>query len=347
MAVLVDGNELVLTGTVGAYWFEDGFTAAEVSGALARLGRETDIVARLNSGGGIATEGTAIHAAFAAHKGKVDIVVEGIAASAASIIAMAGDSITMALGAVMMIHDASTIAFGDAGELQKRLGELDAISGSMASIYADRTGKPAAEMRDLMKAETWFTAEDAVEAGFADAVGGAAAAERSEPSAFAYRSYAHAPAPVLALADARGWTVNKLLAASAAPIAQTREKPMSATPKADDKPADLDKIRADAAADAVKADRDRRSAIMALDEAKGREALADHLYLTGATVDAAKAALAVAPKAAAAAPDHDYDAERARASGLAQPGAAHDKSRRAGVSAHSIYAARRTAHKGA
>lgn len=346
MAVLVDGNELVLTGTVGAYWFEDGFTAAEVSGALARLGRETDIVARLNSGGGIATEGTAIHAAFAAHKGKVDIVVEGIAASAASIIAMAGDSITMALGAVMMIHDASTIAFGDAGELQKRLGELDAISGSMASIYADRTGKPAAEMRALMKAETWFTAEEAVEAGFADEVGSAAAAERSEPSAFAYRSYANAPVPVLALADAHGWTVNKLLAASAAPTAQTREKPMSATPKADDKPADLDKIRADAAAEAVRADRDRRAAILALDEAKDRETLAEHLYLTGSTVEAAKATLAAAHKASAGETVDNYDAERARASGLAQPGAAQPKAR-AGVSANSIYAARRTAQKGA
>ncbi|MGY6246207.1 ATP-dependent Clp protease proteolytic subunit [Bosea thiooxidans] len=137
MAVLVDGNELVLTGTVGAYWFEDGFSASDVSGALARLGRDSDITVRLNSGGGIATEGTAIHAAFAAHKGRVDIVVEGIAASAASIIAMAGNSVTMALGAVMMIHDASTIAFGDAGELQKRLtGSLS--SRSLHSAAARR-----------------------------------------------------------------------------------------------------------------------------------------------------------------------------------------------------------------
>ena len=346
MAVLVEGNELVLTGTVGAYWFEDGFTAAEVSGALARLGRDTDIVARLNSGGGIATEGTAIHAAFAAHKGKVDIVVEGIAASAASIIAMAGDSVTMALGAVMMIHDASTIAFGDASEFQKRLGELDAISGAMASIYADRTGKPAAEMRTLMKAETWFTADEAVAAGFADAVGAEPAAGRAEPSAFAYRAYARAPAPVLALADRRGWSLPAIPAASAAPTARTEEQSMSDKTKADDKPADLDKIRADAAAEAVRADRERRGAILALDEAKGRETLAEHLYLTGATVEAAKATLSAAPKAAAAETGADYDAERSRAAGLAQPGAAQPQAR-ASISANSVYAARRTAQKGA
>ncbi|MBN9443677.1 MAG: Clp protease ClpP, partial [Bosea sp.] len=77
-----------------------------------------------------------------------------------------------------------------------------------------------------------------------------------------------------------------------------------------------------------------------------RETLAEHLYLTGSTVDAAKATLAAAPKASAGETVDDYDAERTRASGLAQPGAAQPKAR-AGVSANSIYAARRTAQKGA
>lgn len=327
MAVLVDGNELILTGTVGAYWFDDGFTAADVSGALARLGRDTDITVRLNSGGGIATEGTAIHAAFSAHKGKVDVVVEGVAASAASIIAMAGQKLTMALGSVLMIHDASTMTFGNADEMERAQRELEAISNSYASIYADRTGKPAAEMRALMKPESWFTAEQAVEAGFAHAVGATPAPERSEPAAFAYRAYANAPAPVLALADAKGWTTQRLKAASAAPTAH-KEVPMSTptTPAAPPAPAtaDLDKIRAEAAAEAVKADRDRRGAIMALDEAKGREALAEHFYLTGMTADAAKAALAVAPGAAQAAGKTNdpkaYADERAKAAaGLAKP----------------------------
>ena len=326
MAVLVVGNELVLTGTVGAYWFDDGFTAAEVSGALAQVGRDTDIKVRLNSGGGIATEGTAIHSALAAHKGRVDIVVEGVAASAASVIAMAGASLTMALGAVLMIHDAATIAFGNADEMAKTVRELEAISNSYAAIYADKTGKPVADMRALMKPETWFTADEAVEAGFADTAGGGPAADRAEPAAFAYRAYANAPAPVLALADARGWTTQKLKAASAAPTAQTRENPMSTQPKADANSADLDKIRAEAAADAVRADRERRGAIMALPEAKGREALAEHLYMSGSTADQAKATLAVAPAAVQdkddpkpANPQAYADARARAASGLAGP----------------------------
>lgn len=315
MAVIVDGNEIVLTGTVGAYWFEDGFTAADVSGALAQVGRDTDIVVRLNSGGGIATEGTAIHSAFAAHKGRVEMVVEGIAASAGSIIAMAGAKLTMALGAVLMIHDAATIAFGNSEEMAKAGRELEAISNSYAAIYADRTGKPLAEMRALMKPETWFTAEEAVAAGLAHGVGTGPTEDRGEPSAFAYRAYANAPAPVLALADARGWTLQKLKAASAG-ASTAKPGPVASG----------DTGQADPVASAVAADRARRAAIMALDEAKGREALAEHFYMTGSTVDAAKAALAAAPVASGSDRSADleaaYDRERAlavSAAGLSSP----------------------------
>ena len=201
MAVLVNDNEIVLTGTVGESYWGDGFTAVEVITALAKVGRDTDIVVRLNSGGGIATEGAAIHAALSAHKGNVDLVVEGIAASAASVIAMAGDKISMTLGSVMMIHDASTFAWGDAAELTKAVSALDTLSNAYASIYADRTGKSAAEMRDLMKAETWLTADEAVATGFAD---DAASAdndnEPAEASAFAYAPHQHAPERFVALA---------------------------------------------------------------------------------------------------------------------------------------------------
>ena len=210
--------------------------------------------------------------------------------------------------------------------MAKTVRELEAISNSYAAIYADKTGKPVADMRALMKPETWFTAEEAVEAGFADTAGGGPAADRAEPAAFAYRAYANAPAPVLALADARGWTTQKLKAASAAPTAQTRENPMSTQPKADANSADLDKIRAEAAADAVRADRERRGAIMALPEAKGREALAEHLYMSGSTADQAKATLSVAPAAVQdkdepkpANPQAYADARARAAAGLAGP----------------------------
>lgn len=107
MAVIVNGTEIVLTGTVGgaAWWDEDYFTHADVIGALAQVGREADITVRVNSGGGVASEGAAIHAAFAAHKGTVEMIVEGWAASAASLFVMAGDKVTMRRGAFLTARD--------------------------------------------------------------------------------------------------------------------------------------------------------------------------------------------------------------------------------------------------
>src|SRR5687768_3543316 len=107
MSVIVNGNEIVLSGTVGEMYFEDCFTASDVIVALAQVGDASDVTIRLNSGGGIATEGSAIHSAIARHSGRKTIIVEGIAASAASAIAMAADDLVMSLGALMMIHDPS------------------------------------------------------------------------------------------------------------------------------------------------------------------------------------------------------------------------------------------------
>ncbi len=115
--------------------------------ALAQIGRGADVTIRLNSGGGIATEGAAIHSALAAHTGRKTIVVEGIAASAASVIAMAGDEIVMALGALMMVHDPSGFTFGTVSDHEASVRSLTALATAMAAIYSDRTGhtvtKPA------------------------------------------------------------------------------------------------------------------------------------------------------------------------------------------------------------
>ena len=94
MSVLVDG-ELVLYGFVGDSFWGDGFTASEVIDALAELGRDADVTVRLNSGGGYTDDGIAIFNTLTAHRGKVEIVVDAMAASAASVIAMAGDTVTM------------------------------------------------------------------------------------------------------------------------------------------------------------------------------------------------------------------------------------------------------------
>ncbi|KFC63985.1 ATP-dependent Clp protease proteolytic subunit ClpP [Bosea sp. LC85] len=188
----VDG-EILLYGDVGDPWgWGDGFTPSDVAKALALHGG-ADITVRLNSGGGIAFDGVAIYSLLRAHAltgGKVAIVVDGIAASAASLIAMAGDSIEMRAGAMMMIHDASGITWGTAEDHEKSRAMLDKLSGQYARVYADRSGKPEAEVRDLMLAETWFTAEEAVAAGLSTAVLSDAALSTA---AFDYRVYAHAP----------------------------------------------------------------------------------------------------------------------------------------------------------
>lgn len=208
MAVMVDGSTIVLTGTVGDLYWDDSFTSGDVVMALAQVGRDQDITVRLNSGGGIATEGAAIHAAFVGHKGKVVIVVEGVAASAASVIAMAGDEIVMSAGAVMMIHDPSGVTFGTVADHELSIRALTALANAMAGIYAEKAGKTVEEARADMQAELWLTPEQAVEAGYADRLQIRAANDDApvEPTAFDFRLYGHPPERLVALADQHAWS---------------------------------------------------------------------------------------------------------------------------------------------
>lgn len=307
MAVHVNGQELTLSGTVGADWFDDGFTHAQVVTALAPL--EGGITVRLNSGGGYASEGAAIHATLKSYPGNVDLIVEGIAASAASLIAMAGDTISMSDGAVMMIHDPMNITIGNSADHAKTIEELEAYATAYARVYAARSGKTVDECREIMKAETWFTGEEAMEAGFADDTGEAKA---RTAAAYDYRVYARAPKRLVAQARSKGWSIANHLKTDAADVSAanslTDKETASMAKTLEELQADLAKANADldaaknAATDAVKADRDRRAAIMSLDEAKGRDALAEALYLDGATAERAKALLSAAPAATAAAP---------------------------------------------
>ncbi|TXN26845.1 head maturation protease, ClpP-related, partial [Methylobacterium sp. WL19] len=208
MTALVNGNEIILSGTVGDLYWDDCFSSADVIFALAQVGRDQDVTIRLNSGGGIATEGAAIHAAIAAHRGRKTIVVEGIAASAASVIAMAGDEVVMSLGALMMVHDPSGFTFGTIDDHQLQIKALTALATAMAGIYAERTGRTVAEARADMQAELWMTPEEAVAAGYADRTLSRAANDdvEPEPTAFDYRLFSHPPERLVALADRRAWT---------------------------------------------------------------------------------------------------------------------------------------------
>lgn len=187
---LIKNGELCLYGPVGFLdWFSDeGFSATEVLAALTEM--SGDIVVRINSGGGAAFDGVAIYNALNAHEGKVTCRVDGIAASAASVIAMAGDEIEMPEGSLMMIHDASGITIGNAATHAKTVDLLNKLDGELARIYAKRTGKEAAAIRKMMDAETWLDGDEAVEEGFATKASGDTA---DQPTAFAYQLYRHAP----------------------------------------------------------------------------------------------------------------------------------------------------------
>lgn len=292
MPNLFRDGEILLYGYVGENFWGDGFTDRDVLDALAEAGRDTDIIVRINSGGGYVDHGTAIYNALAAHKGKVTVQIDGIAASSASLIAMAGEEIIMRKGTLMMIHDPATIVAGTAADIEKARAYLDKTAEQMAGIYADRCGDEQAAVRAEMKQELWLTADEAVARGFADT---SDSGDAVTASAFDYRVYAHAPSQLTALAKANKWSLKAAQAAK--PKAESR-KP---NPTEDNDMTEQEKAALEASAKktgAVEAQA-RIKAIMTSAEAKGREPQAEHFaYETEMPAEAAIAALKVAPVAA-------------------------------------------------
>lgn len=160
--------EILIYDVIGADFFGEGVTAKKVKTDLDALGEVTDITVRINSPGGNVWDGLAIYNLLKEHEAQVHVQIDALAASAASLIAMAGDLITMNEGSLMMIHNPMTFAFGDADDMRKTGEVLDKIEGQFVDVYARRTGGKAAEIDALMAAETWFSAADAIKAGFAD-----------------------------------------------------------------------------------------------------------------------------------------------------------------------------------
>lgn len=128
------------------------------------------ITLRLNSPGGEVYDGIAIMNALLEHKAAVTVKVDALAASIASVIAMAGDTVIMGAHAEFMIHDASTIGIGNAQDMRDVADMLDRVSDNIAQVYSERAGGTPADWRKQMLAETWFSAEEAVKAGLADKV---------------------------------------------------------------------------------------------------------------------------------------------------------------------------------
>ncbi|UXU54256.1 Clp protease ClpP [Staphylococcus agnetis] len=129
---------------------------------------DKDVLIRLNSPGGDAFQGIEIYNYLKNHSSHITIEVTALAASAASIIAMAADELVMSKGASLMIHEAATIAIGNKADVKKTLNALETVDASIIEVYKDKTGLDENEIEQLMSAETWFTAKDAVDKGFAD-----------------------------------------------------------------------------------------------------------------------------------------------------------------------------------
>lgn len=164
--------EIYIFGNIGDSWYEDSVTAAALVPEIAALDVDT-IHLRINSYGGSVTDGMAIYNALKRHRASVHTWVEGVAISCASYIAMAGDTITMAQNAQMMIHAPWTYAYGNAVELREQADILDRYSKAMAHAYADKSGKSYEDALALITdgKDHWFLAEEAVAEGFADQVG--------------------------------------------------------------------------------------------------------------------------------------------------------------------------------
>lgn len=153
----------------GGFW---GVSAKEVNAALTELGDVQNITLHINSPGGEVYEGIAILNALRRHPAKVTAVVDGLAASAASFIAAGVDEMVMGRNTELMIHDAWGIALGPAADMHAMGDRLDKISDNIASTYAEKAGGDTAIWREAMLAETWYSAQEAVDVGLADRIEG-------------------------------------------------------------------------------------------------------------------------------------------------------------------------------
>ena len=165
-------NEILIYDDIGDGWFSEGVTAVSIKEQLDAFGETDQVVVRINSPGGDVFEGFAIYNLLKQHSAQIEVRIDGLAASAASIIAMAGDEIIMGEASMMMIHDPWTFALGDANEMLKVADTLEKIKDSIVVAYVAKTGLDAKLVSDLMTDETWLTAESAVEEGFADSIEG-------------------------------------------------------------------------------------------------------------------------------------------------------------------------------
>ncbi|WP_232844870.1 head maturation protease, ClpP-related [Paracoccus onubensis] len=170
-ALAQDGEDgpfvIDIMDVIGETWDGYGITGRKV-GALLRSAGDREVTVNINSPGGDVFEGLAIYNMFRNHKADVTVRVVGLAASAASVIAMAGDRVEIARAGFLMIHNTWVLAVGDRHDLNTIAGQLAAFDEVMAELYALRTGADAGEIGKMMDRETWLSGRAAIDQGFAD-----------------------------------------------------------------------------------------------------------------------------------------------------------------------------------
>ena len=164
-----DHADILIYSEIGESFWTETVDAKSFVTDLQELDVAT-IAVRINSPGGSVFDGVAIYNALKRHPAAVTTHVDGVAASIASIVALAGDRVVMAKNATMMIHNPWSMAMGDAAELRKTADLLDKLRGTLLSTYADKSGQPDDVIAEAMDAETWYDADEAVAFGLADVI---------------------------------------------------------------------------------------------------------------------------------------------------------------------------------
>lgn len=159
-------NEILIYDAIGAGFFDESITAKTIKDQLDSFNNE-DVAVRINSPGGDVFDGFAIYNLLNQYQGNVTVHIDGLAASAASIIAMAGNEILMAENGLMMIHNPWSFAIGSASEMRDTADLLDKIRDSIVTTYHAKTGVDKEEIAEMMANETWLNAEESIEKGFA------------------------------------------------------------------------------------------------------------------------------------------------------------------------------------
>lgn len=158
-----------ILGSIGESWFDEGTTLNSVKSQIENLSAR-NITVKISSLGGDAFEGLAIHDLLKSSKKKVTAEIIGATASAATIIAMGADKIKISENALFLVHNAWTVAQGNADDLKKQAENLETVDNRMAAIYTAKTGKSEQEVRSLMKEDKWIDSNEAKEFGFVDEI---------------------------------------------------------------------------------------------------------------------------------------------------------------------------------